>query len=186
VRWTKPKERAALLLSEDRLTDEEIAADLGIRRRTLAYWKDDPEFAARVAEHVEAFRKAVRSRGIACLENRVDALSDRWKRMQRVITERAEELEGECAGGGTGLLVRQVKSVGSGPLAREVEEFAVDTGLLKELREHEKQAAQELGQWTERRDVTSAGEAIAYLVLPPGESGDSEPGDAPGGPGEPD
>jgi hypothetical protein len=31
-----------------------------------------------------------------------------------------------------------------------VEEYEVDTGLLKELREHEKQAAQELGQWSDK------------------------------------
>jgi hypothetical protein len=34
-----------------------------------------------------------------------------------------------------------------------VEEYQVDTGLLKELREHEKQAAQELGQWSEKARV---------------------------------
>ena len=28
--------------------------------------------------------------------------------------------------------------------------YSVDTGLLRELREHEKLAAQELGQWEER------------------------------------
>ena len=36
----------------------------------------------------------------------------------------------------------------------EVEEYAVDTGLLKEFRELEKLAAQENGQWTERHLVT--------------------------------
>ena len=35
-----------------------------------------------------------------------------------------------------------------------VEVASLDVGLLKELREHEKQAAQELGQWTEKRELT--------------------------------
>lgn len=175
--WTAQKEKTALLVAEDELTDTEICAEVGISaRQTLANWKKEEEFRARVKEHVEAFRALVRSRGIACLEKRVDALNDRWRRMKRVIAERAEEMDGEIAGGGTGLLVRDVKSVGNGPLAREVEVFAVDTGLLRELREHEKQAAQELGQWTERRDVTSDGNVIGYVVLPPGEtSEDGEP-----------
>jgi hypothetical protein len=34
-----------------------------------------------------------------------------------------------------------------------VEEYQVDTRLLKELREHKKQAAQELGQWSEKARV---------------------------------
>jgi hypothetical protein len=34
-----------------------------------------------------------------------------------------------------------------------VEEYEVDTGLLKALLDHEKQAAQELGQWSEKSKV---------------------------------
>ena len=41
-----PIERAARLCFEDRLRDEEIAAELGISRRTLARWKHRPDFAA--------------------------------------------------------------------------------------------------------------------------------------------
>jgi hypothetical protein len=154
--WTAQKEKAALLAAEDKLADEAICREVGITRPTLTAWKKTPEFSARVEEHVEAFKQTVRRRGIAILERRVDALQDRWQRMQRVIEERAEELEGEAAGGGTGLLVKQYKSIGAGENARLVEEYAVDTGLLRELREHEKQAAQELGQWAERKELTGA------------------------------
>ncbi|MFN3652212.1 MAG: terminase small subunit [Armatimonadota bacterium] len=38
-----------------------------------------------------------------------------------------------------------------------VYEYAVDTGLLRELREHKMQVAKELGQITERKEVTGAG-----------------------------
>jgi hypothetical protein len=157
-KWTGQKEEAARLVAEDTLTDEQIAAEVGVVKMTLARWKRDPAFAARVDEHLEAFRQVVRRRGIAVVERRVSALQDRWLRMQRVIAERAEEMDGEIAGGGTGLLVRQYKSIGSGENARLEREYHVDTGLLKELREHEKQAAQELGQWTERKDLTTDGE----------------------------
>jgi hypothetical protein len=60
-------------------------------------------------------------------------------------------------GGDTGLVVRQVKMIGSGAAAQLVEEYPVDVALLRaeldvmrELREHEKQAAQELGQWVDK------------------------------------
>jgi hypothetical protein len=152
--WTGQKEEAARLFAEDRLTDEGIAKKLRIGRTTLHRWRQHPDFRARIDSHVEAFRAVVRSRGIACLERRVDQLNDRWKRMRQVIDERAEAMEAEVAGGGTGLLVRQFKVIGGGDSARQVEEYHVDTGLLKELREHEKQAAQELGQWTDRRELS--------------------------------
>jgi hypothetical protein len=71
-------------------------------------------------------------------------------------------LPGIGAGGETGLLVRQIKLAASGAT---VEEFAVDTGLLKELRAHQEQAAKELGQWTEKREVTGKAEAHMPEIL---------------------
>jgi len=50
------------------------------------------------------------------------------------------------------LLVRTFKVARSGDETEVLEEFAVDGTLLKEMREHERQAAQELGEWTERRE----------------------------------
>lgn len=54
------------------------------------------------------------------------------------------------AGGKTGLIVHNVKGVGKGDDFQLIDLYEVDTGLLREMREHEKQAAQELGDWTER------------------------------------
>jgi hypothetical protein len=165
-RWTEPKERAAVLVAQDQLPDLQIADEVGVSERQLERWKTHPEFRARVEEHVTAIRQAIRARGIAVVENRVQALQDRWEGLKRVIRERAEEMDGETPGGGTGLLVRQIKSVGAGPLAREVTEYAVDTGLLRELREHEKQAAQELGQWAEKQEITGKnGEPFVVKIL---------------------
>lgn len=50
------RDRAALLLWEDRLTDAAIARSLGICRRTLAYWKRRPEVIARIVALGEAYR----------------------------------------------------------------------------------------------------------------------------------
>jgi hypothetical protein len=59
----------------------------------------------------------------------------------------------EAAGGTTGLLVRTVKSVGKGNDAELIDLYEVDTGLLREIREFSKQAAQELGQWTDHASI---------------------------------
>ncbi|MHC5543152.1 hypothetical protein ACYOEI_33435, partial [Singulisphaera rosea] len=110
------------------------------------------------------FRTTVRRRGIAILERRVDALHDRWLRMQTIIEERAadKEMDG-VPGGKTGLIVRQTR--GSGPDAEPIDDYVVDTALLKELREHEKQAAQELGQWVETRKIDQF--TKVYITLGP-------------------
>jgi hypothetical protein len=142
------------LVAEDKLSDELIAAEIGIGRRTLATWKTDPAFRERVAEIVEQVKAALVARGILEKQNRLDALNERHQRMCEVIRQRAENLNNVPGGGNTGLLVRQVKGIGKGEDFQVVEEYAVDTALLRELREHEKQAAVELGEWTEKREHT--------------------------------
>lgn len=145
--WTEKSEKAAILVAEDRLTNDAIAVAVGITDRTLTRWKTNKEFAARVEGHVADFAAAIRRRGIARLENRVDALNDRWNRMRRVIEARAEDGETDTVpGGSTGLIVRVEKSTRDGTII----EYSVDTGLLSELRAHEQQAAKELGQWEDR------------------------------------
>lgn len=151
-KWDVARERAAAFLAEGRLTDEDIADSLGVSRASVARWKTYPDFAARVNSLVADAREAVRRQGIANRQNRVDALNNRWLAMQSVIEQRAKEYANVSVGGNTGLIVRQTKGIGKGEDFEIVEEYAVDTGLLRELREHEKQAAQELGQWTEKRE----------------------------------
>jgi hypothetical protein len=156
--WTRKTERAALLVAQDDLADRAIGAACGVTERTIERWKQHPEFAARVQEHRDAWREAIKAKGIAERQNRVDALNDRWHRMHQVIEERAEDAAtAHVAGGSTGLIVRDVKGVGKGEDFQLIDIYSVDTGLLKELREHEKQAAQELGEWSEKREISGPG-----------------------------
>jgi len=178
-KWTARSSRAAQLVAEDTKSDVRIAEEIGIAARTLERWKLHPEFAARVREIVDALRAAVLSQGIADRVNRIKRLNADWERMQAVQVARAKEhneileirieaarkfkeaqeagiptdgmirpsdLPSIAAGGETGLLVRQPKLAANGTT---VEEFAVDTALLREIRETERQAAKELGQWSE-------------------------------------
>ncbi len=113
------------------------------------------EVSARVAEIQQEIAQSLVQATIRDLNSRVAALEDRWQRMRRVIAERAEDPHARLVPGGTtGLLVRTMKFMGRGAKAREVEEWAVDTGLLAELREHEAQAAKELGQWKDHLELS--------------------------------
>lgn len=162
--WDHPKEKAAELLAEGELAQKQIATECGVTPQTIWNWRQIPEFQDRVNERLEEIRVEVRRHGVAIVERRVSRIDDTWKRLQRVIAARAIDMVG-VPGGETGLLVRKRKMLGSGPMAYEVEEYEVDTGLLAELREHEKQASQELGQWIQKADIASKGQAIGMTVV---------------------
>jgi hypothetical protein len=173
--WAAKAEQAAGLVADDTLPDEQIAQALGITKRTLERWKLHPDFAARVAGLVQSARDAVKAEGIANKQNRIAALQDEHDRIAQLIAARAGDLAGEVAGGDTGLLVRTAKVVKvfeieqpkrngvplPGPPVtipqKRVEivyEYAADVALLRESRATLEQAAKELGQWTEKQEVT--------------------------------
>ena len=159
--WTARHDEAALLVAEDKLTDQKIAEKLDISKRTLEDWKKDPYFQERLDEVIAEIRAALMKRGIARLDRRVARLNQTWLDLQTVIEERACEMDDACAGGHTGLVVLQKKGLGKGDDFQIIDEYVVDTGILAELRALEMQAAKELGQWTEKRDVTSGGKPVA-------------------------
>lgn len=176
--WSPSKEQAALLVAEDSKSNPDIAAAVGVTARQLERWKRLDAFRSRVEEHRKLWRDELAAEGLASQKNRLAAYNDRWRRMQRVIEAReADPALANAPGGNTGLMVRQQKGIGSGFNFEIIEEFAVDTGLLKEMRELEKQAAQDLGQWTEKKEIAGKdGGPIAIIeVNAPGSDGSREP-----------
>ncbi len=154
-RMSRRREKAALLVAEDVLTDQQIADQIGVNKITLERWKRQPVFAARVQEHRDQWAAELEAEGIANRKNRVAMLDRDWQRLEQVVRERAQDpAMAKVPGGTAGVMVHTIKVVGVGGNAQRVDEYSVDTGLLKEKREHAKQAAQELGQWTERQELT--------------------------------
>jgi len=173
--WNVRRAQAALLLAQKRQTDEEIALEVGLKDRTQLWrWRQHPDFAARVAAHEAELLAALKAEGIANRQNRIDGYNDRYRRLEEVIADRAADpTMAAVPGGKTGLLAREVKFVvvyeakrpeGAEPAAptalfpakykEPVEVYTVDTGTLKELRAVAQQAAQDLGQWTEKRELS--------------------------------
>lgn len=158
-RWTQQRSKAALLVAADELPDEEIAKEVGVSRQALAAWKTHPDFAAMVGDHVGQFQAGMLRLHIAKKRERVKVLDEMHTKLLTVVEERAADYAAQAisgdvpAGGGTGLILRQIKQIGSGHDAQIVEEFGVDTGLIREVRALHEQAAKELGQWTERSQV---------------------------------
>ena len=183
--------KAALRVAEGKWLDARIAAEAGVDRSTLWRWMHDPDFATLVEEHKAKLYAAILKRGIADKQLRVAALLDRHQRFAQVIELRAERSTaaieddtGLTPGGlpipdadgtipekpkrrvpaeaATGMVVHQTKFSPSG---MQIDEWVVDTGTSAEMRNLEKQVAQEMGEWTEKRDVTSNGETLTYADL---------------------
>ena len=164
-KWNRIRERAALLVAEGALTNEQIAAQCKMTRQGLDAWKLLPEFRARVAEHVAAAREKLEAEilnvGVANRANRVRAYDDIWNRLRATIDARAEDarnraLDNEFVAPGAveGLQARTEKMIGGGESAKEIVEWTLDAALLKEMRETAKQAAIEAGQWEEKTMLT--------------------------------
>ncbi len=179
--WTTQRHQAAELVADDYLSDEKIAEKVGVSRGTLHEWKNTPEIIDRVIEIRRKMATRLERYAIANKARRVRALEERWKeqaerlrRLRLIVSEREEEYATnpelvKVPGGRSGYMTRQEKSLGSGPSATIVEEFTVDVGLEKviqsleaEMRNTEKQAAIEAGQWEEKGtlDITSGGEKL--------------------------
>lgn len=165
------RERAAILLAEDELSDEAIAAAVKIGRTTLSRWKLDPEFAALVGDHHGRIVAEALKLPIAKKHKRVTELNDLNERYWRIIRDRAARhataLEDTAdralmemfgtntpAEAATGMLVAQPKIAANG---KTVTEWAFDKALDSAIKETHKQAAQELGQWEETLNVTHGG-----------------------------
>ncbi len=58
-----------------------------------------------------------------------------------------------------------MKVVGYGDSAEVVDVFTVDTALMAEIRNTMKQAAQEVGQWTEKQEISKDGEELTQIIF---------------------
>lgn len=170
--WTGAREEAAVLVADDTLSDTEIAARVGVTRRTLTNWRQHPEFAARVGDHVGALQAAMLRFRIAKKRERVKVLDDLHTaalgvvaaRRARHRAEMGDDPEAAAAAGAkrvfgrvvpaealTGLVVEKETFTASGI---RTSEWSVDTGLVREIRALHEQAAKELGQWVDRSEVS--------------------------------
>lgn len=179
--WTAGATDAAQMIADGDLSYEAIARSVNCAPNTLLKWRAHPEFQAKVEEHRRDYREHVRRRGIAIREKRIASLNSRHDLMMQVIAERAADPRmAEIAGGTTGLVVitdwkrlpkdeSKPKVLDDAGMEKESPLVAVvefDAALVKALSDHEKQAAQDLGEWTNKTEVTGAnGGAVGITVI---------------------
>lgn len=138
----------------------EVAAVFGLKACTISSWFNRQEFKDEIERFREASRAALSAEGIANKKNRLAEYDRRWQLMQAVIKARSEwDALAEAPGGDTGLIVRELRG-------NSLDfNYKVDIGFLREMRELEKQAAIEVGDWTEKKELTGAdGGAIPVSI----------------------
>jgi hypothetical protein len=122
-----------------------------------ARMRENEGVSARIAALQATLSAGTIALEISSRNARVQALQNRWDLLRQVITERAEhyrnggddEYDKAIPGGTTGLLVKDYKGKDA-----DTPVYKIDTGALSALLAHEKQAAAELGQWSEKHAVT--------------------------------
>jgi hypothetical protein len=167
--WDGDRLKAAELVARGTMTEEQIGEAVGFSARQFRRWKQHPEFMAKVEEFAREIEKAVLKEGIANRAERVRAMNDRWNRYRSIISERAasDEMQ-EIPGGKSGMLVHDVKMVGSRDGAERADIYSFDTGLAQSILALEKQAAQEVGQWVEKVAPTTPDGEGSYECYEPG------------------
>lgn len=153
--WNARRLTAVTLIAEGR-DIAEVAGLLNCSRDTIYRWSSTPEFQEKLNSIVCQLEKRFIKKSLENRTHRVDKLTQLFDKMMLVVERRARdmgerEIEGvlvaeEASGTSSGLLIRDYKD------GSRVYKF--DRGLVAEMRETLKQIAQELGQWTEKREET--------------------------------
>ncbi len=155
---TTRQQQALNLLVEGEQTLAAIAAEVGVELSTLWRWRHDkPAFREALRESLAIAEMDARQFAVAKRVKRVEALEEVHTGLLKVIAERqARYAQEDHPGAATGLLVKTYNAIGSGASAYAEVEWAVDRSLIQALLEVQKQAAIELGQWSEKADVRLA------------------------------
>lgn len=161
--WNEARTKAAVLVAEDEITDEDIAAACGVSRTTLHEWKQIKTFQDRIAEHLAELDRAMMRYAISKRRKRIGKLQRAIDKVEVVIDERAalgnnargavdlDVLGALAPGSDSGLLVSKPIFSHNGDLAYE---WKFDAALVREYRALMEQAAKELGQLQDRLEIT--------------------------------
>jgi hypothetical protein len=182
---TAAKQRAALLVATGKLTEPEIASAVKITDRQLRRWKQEPEFRAEVGRQqkerrarLDAWRDRIIDCDIADRSKRIARLDADQKALDAIRAARSvDPTLSKLPGGDTGLVtitgIRkikvQVKDPGTGKVSVKEQTIVVheaDLGMLAESRALSEQAARELGERTEKHEMTGPdGSAITIELM---------------------
>lgn len=166
------QEHAAWLIADAKLNMSEVAKKVGVSYSVIWSWRSDPKFVSRVNMIKKMMADEIRDFFFADRRTRIQALQDKAMRIEHIVTTRARQFEEshdlEASGGGdSGLILRQYKSIGSGPMAEAKVEYSFDATMIREYRalmsDIEKETAGLEGR--ENADTPSGAPPIREVVI---------------------
>lgn len=122
---------------------------------TRAFKDAQAEAMERLRHEAEKRADKIHALEISKVDARIEALQSRWNQLrqgvEQIIQERGADMA-DIPGGRSGLLCRDYKGKDATAEVYKIDPGIV--GLLGELRAHEKQAAEQLGQWISKNEHT--------------------------------
>lgn len=157
-------ERGALMVAKGEKTRHQIAVELEISYQLLSGWiNDDPEFQAEVESIKAEIKQALIEQGIAAKAVRLEKYNRIVERIESVIDSRSKSCAaGLIAGGESGLIAHDVRLTRSG---EPIDIGRFDGALVREFRETLKQAAIEVGDWSEKRELSGPHEGPIQVEI---------------------
>jgi hypothetical protein len=168
--YSKHEQFAQLVVKGVRATKAYVSAGYSPKgaRQSASRMLKNADVRARVRELKEANSAEVIALEISSRNSRIRALQKRWDRLRagldRLLDERGADMAG-LPGGSTGLLLRKYKGKKADRLVTRIDPAIIR--LIAELLQHERQAAQEMGQWktgVEERKTSDASPAVFTLA----------------------
>lgn len=174
-KWTADKLMAAALLAEGRLTIPQVAERMKVTSRAVDKWKAHPEFAAKIRAIMAEAEQAVTQYAVAQKAQRVARLNQDWLSLQDVQDARKAAMADQdadplrlgqfraaalAAGMTSGNVVVEWVTSPTGGFRPQ---FKVDTSLLREVRDIEKQVAAELANWEQTLNVKGPTDDVKKL-----------------------
>jgi len=164
------RERVAILLAEGDLSDTKIAEEVGVSRRAIVNWKNDPEFRALQDTAHQKIVAAAYALPIARKEKRLKVLDDLYARHVHALELRAQRIADELsavdtpegatrkffgnfipAEAVTGLFVKKETTLANGMKSVE---WVYDGSIFKAICDLQKQAGLEVGNFSEGQTDT--------------------------------
>lgn len=158
--------RAVRLVAEDEKSNQEIAQTLGVSRSAIDLWKTQTHFQEAVSAHIAKLQQNLERYSIARKDRRVAILDELLTRGLEVKKARAIAYKDKAPGGHTGLVVRQIRTVGVGETAKTVAEWSVDTGFIASMTSLLKAAKEETGKLELDININLAEELRDLLQIP--------------------
>lgn len=143
------------MICEEGMTTTQVAESVNVHPATVRMWLRRDDYQEAIRHYHELFEEQMMQFSVANKSKRIADLQMLLDKQKQVINERAQQYSHFMGGGGSGLLVKQTKSVGTGPTAYAVDEYVYDSAIVRDILSLHKQAAVELGQWSEKSENTT-------------------------------